>query len=359
MKSGVSSAADRFLRACRREPVDCTPIWLMRQAGRYMPAYRALRARYGMLDLVRTPELAVQVTLQPVDAFGVDAAIIFADILTLLDGLGLGLEFVAGEGPVFRNPVRTAADVDRLVVRPPGETLGFTLDAIRLARRALAGRVPLIGFTGAPFTLACYAIEGAGSRTFPQALRFMREEPAAWARFMEKLSAAAGAYLRAQIAAGAQAVQVFDTWAGLLTPAEYRAAAMPYSAEAIRRARDGGPDAADVPLIHFATRAAELLPLLREAGGEVIGVDASLPLDEAWRRLGDGVAVQGNLDPEVLLGPADGLRRAAADVLARAAGRPGHIFNLGHGVIKETPPERVAELVRLVHAQSARAEGGA
>jgi len=337
--------ATRLLRACRREPVDRTPVWLMRQAGRYMPEYRALRARHSMLDLVRTPDLAAQITLQPVDAFEVDAAIVFADILPLLDGLGLGLEFVAGEGPRIPRPVRTAADVDRIAVRPAEETLGFTLEAVRLARRALAGRVPLIGFSGAPFTLACYAIEGGSSPDFPLARRFLREQPAAWAALMEKLATAVGDYLAAQVLAGAQAVQLFDSWAGRLTADEYRASVLPFSAAALRRAADGG-----VPVIHFATQSAHLLPLLREAGGTVFGVGNDVPIDEAWRRLGDGVAVQGNLDPDSLLGPEDAMLRRAADVLDRAAGRPGHIFNLAHGVKKETDPARVRALVDFVHA---------
>ncbi len=338
--------ATRFLRACRREPVDRTPVWLMRQAGRYMPEYRALRARHSMLDLVRTPDLAAEITLQPVEAFEVDAAIVFADILPLLDGLGLGLEFVAGEGPHILRPVRTAADVERIVVRPPEETLGFTLEAVRLARRALADRVPLIGFSGAPFTLACYAIEGGSSPDFPLTRRFLREQPAAWSALMGKLSAAIGAYLAAQVRAGAQAVQVFDSWAGRLTADEYRAAVLPFSAGALRPAAEGG-----VPVIHFATQSAHLLPLLREAGGTVFGVGNDVPIDEAWRKLGDGVAVQGNLDPDALLGPEADMLRQAADVLDRVAGRPGHIFNLAHGVKKETDPARVRALVDFVHAR--------
>jgi uroporphyrinogen decarboxylase len=342
----IDPRATRFLRACRREPVDRTPVWLMRQAGRYMPEYRALRQRHSMLDLVRTPDLAAQITLQPVDAFGVDAAIVFADILPLLDGMGLGLEFVAGEGPHIRRPVRTAADVDRIDVGPPEETLGFTLEAVRLARRALDGRVPLIGFSGAPFTLACYAIEGGSSRDFPLTRRFLREQPAAWTALMGKLAAAVGDYLAAQVRAGAQALQMFDSWAGRLAPDEYRTSVLPFSAEAIRRATAGG-----VPVIHFATQSAHLLPLLREAGGTVFGVGNDVPIDEAWRRLGDGVAVQGNLDPDALLGPEEEMLRQAGDVLARASGRPGHIFNLAHGVKKETDPGRVRALVDFVHAR--------
>ena len=340
--------AARFLHACRREPVDRTPVWLMRQAGRYMPEYRALRQRHSMLDLVRTPELAARITLQPVEAFEVDAAIVFADILPLLDGLGLGLEFVAGEGPRILRPVRTKADVDRIVVRPPEETLGFTLEAVRLARRALAGRVPLIGFSGAPFTLACYAIEGGGSQDFPRTRRFLREEPAAWAALMEKLAAAVGDYLDAQVRAGAQAVQLFDSWAGRLTAEEYRGSVLPWSADALCRAAAGG-----VPVIHFATQAAHLLPWLREAGGSVFGIGCDVSIEDAWRQLGADVAIQGNLDPDALLGPEAEMFRQAADILDRVAGRPGHIFNLAHGVKKETDPARVRALIDFVHARSA------
>ena len=341
--------ADRFLKACRREPVDATPVWLMRQAGRYMPEYRALRERHGFLDLVKNPELAAAITLQPVDAFEVDAAIVFADILTLLESLGLRIEFTKGDGPAMLNPVRSPADVDALAARPPEESLGFTLEAIRQARRALGGRVPLIGFSGAPFTLACYAIQGGGSRDFALAARFRAEHPAAFHRLLEKLAVAVGAYLRAQVEAGAQALQLFDSWVGLLDAAAYREFVLPHSAAAIRAARaDGG-----VPLIHFGTRTGPLLPLLREAGGDVIGVDAQTDLADAWARLGAGVAVQGNLDPELLKGPVEPMQREAARILDSVRGRAGHIFNLGHGVLKETPPEHVAALVDFVHGYSA------
>ena len=346
----ASSRATRFLRACRRAPVDCTPIWLMRQAGRYLPEYRALRARHSFLDMVRTPGLAVEVTLQPVRAFEVDAAIVFADILPLLECLGFQVAFEAGEGPRILNPLRDPARVSDLPRRPVDEAVGFTLAAVRGARAALAGRVPLIGFSGAPFTLAGYAIEGGGSRTFSTALAFMREQPRAWHALMGALAGAAGAYLRAQIESGAEAVQLFDSWAGLVPPDEYAECVLPYTREAICLARGGG---AGAPVIHFSTRTANAghLALIRQAGADVIGLDAGLPLDDARVLLGPDVAVQGNLDPEFLLKPSAELRAAAADVLDRNAGRPGHVFNLGHGVIKETLPERVAELVDFVHAR--------
>lgn len=344
--AGASTRADRFLRACRREPVDTTPVWFMRQAGRYMAAYRHLRARHGFLDLVRSPDLAVEITLQPVRAFDVDAAIVFADILPLLGALGFEVAFEAGDGPVIRNPIVAPGDVDRLEPRPVAEAVGFTLDAVRKTRLALAGTVPLIGFSGAPFTLACYAIQGRGHAGFARALAFMREHPSAWHRLMERLSDAIGDYLLAQAGAGAQAVQLFDSWAGLLGPAEYSEWAGRYSAAAISRVREGCPG---VPTIHFAAGNRDLLTQMRDAGGDVIGVESRVPLAEAWDRLGAGVAVQGNLDPEVLLRGAAEIEREAALILDSVRGRRGHIFNLGHGILKTTPEERVGELVDFVH----------
>jgi uroporphyrinogen decarboxylase len=337
--------SDRFLKACRRQPVDATPVWFMRQAGRYLPEYRALREQHAMLDLIRTPELATRITLQPVNAFEVDAAIIFADILTVLDGMGLGLTFPSGEGPVLQRPIRSAADVERITVRPPEETVGFTLEAIRETRLRLAGAVPLIGFSGAPFTLACYAIEGRSSRDFLLARAFMKAFPDAWHSLMEKLASATGEYLAAQVQAGAQALQLFDTWAGLLNPEEYREYVQPYSRQALRLARRN-PDA---PIIHFAIRSADLLTQLRDAGGDVIGVDSSTDLADAWRRLGDRMAVQGNLDPDTLADSLHDARSQTRKILDSVRGKPGHIFNLGHGIRKDTPPENVAEIARFVH----------
>ena len=336
----------RFLRACRREPVDVTPIWLMRQAGRYMAEYRALRERYSILEMIKTPELAAEVTLQPIHAFDLDAAIIFADILTLLEAMGMPLDFVSGEGPVLGRPVRHADDVRALTAPDPEEKLAFTLEAIRMVRRELEGRLPLIGFSGAPFTLACYAIEGGGSREFLHTRRFMYEQPRLWHAWMEMLAKAIADYLRAQVEAGAQALQLFDSWVGLLGPRDYREFLLPHT----HRILDGLRDL-NVPLIHFGTGTAGLLPLLREAGGDVIGVDWRIDLDAAWRLLGDRVAVQGNLDPVLLAcAPLDRIRAGADHILAQAANRPGHIFNLGHGVLKTTPPEHVAALVEHVHA---------
>ncbi|MBK8799288.1 MAG: uroporphyrinogen decarboxylase [Anaerolineales bacterium] len=350
--SQTSTRPQRFLAACRRQPVDATPVWLMRQAGRYMVEYRTLRQRYTILEIIKTPELACAVTMQPIDAFDLDAAIIFADILPPLEGMGLSLEFVKGEGPLIHNPVRTPADVAALTVRPPQETLWFTLDAIGLARKELDNRgLPLIGFSGAPFTLAAYAVEGGGSKNHVRVKSLMMSDPAAWRQLMEKLSQVVGDYLLAQAQAGAQVLQVFDSWVGQLSPDDYRTHVLPYSRRAIEIAR-----AAGVPIIHFGTDTAGLLPLIREAGGDVIGVDWRIDLDAAWRLLGEDVAVQGNLDPVALFAPWEELRSRIEQVLdrAHAVGRAGHIFNLGHGILPQTPVENVRRLVEFVHEYSQR-----
>ncbi len=347
MPANQPPAADqsRFLRACRRETTDATPIWLMRQAGRYMPEYRALREHYTILEMIKSPELACEVTLQPVRAFDLDAAIIFADILPPLEGMGLPLEFAKGEGPVIATPVRTAADVAALRVRPPEETLSFTLEAIKLVRRELDGRgLPLIGFSGAPFTLASYAIEGGSSRNFIHSKGMMMGEPELWAQLMDKLSEVVGHYLLAQARAGAHALQLFESWVGQLSPDDYRASVLPYSRRAIEIARQNG-----VPVIHFGTGTSGILDLMAEAGGDVIGVDWRVPLDIAWRGLGEGVAVQGNLDPVALFAPECELEQRVERILRQAGGRPGHIFNLGHGILPETPVENVRRVVELVH----------
>jgi uroporphyrinogen decarboxylase len=339
---------DRLLKACRREPADCTPIWLMRQAGRYMAEYRQLREKYTILELIKTPELAVEVTLQPIKAFDLDAAIIFADILPPLEAMGLSLEFVRGEGPVIHNPLRRAADIAALRVPDPHESLGFVLEAICLARRALEDRLPLIGFSGAPFTLASYAIEGEGSRHYALTKSLMYGEPQAWHSLMDKLASLVGDYLKAQAEAGAQVVQLFDSWVGALSPDDYRRYALPYSQRAIEMAQSAG-----VPVIHFSTETAGMLEQIKEAGGDVIGVDWRVDLATAWRRLGDDVAIQGNLDPVALFAPLPELKRQVACLLAQANGRPGHIFNLGHGVLPQTPVGHVAALVDMVHEMSA------
>ena len=337
---------DRFLRACRRQPVDATPVWFMRQAGRYMPDYRALRQRYGMLDLCRTPELAVTVTLQPVQAMAVDAAILFSDLLLPLEPMGLTFDFVKGEGPAFDDPIRSVADIERVRPIDPVESLSYVLDSIRQLKPVLD--VPLIGFVGAPFTLASYAIEGGPSKDFARTKAMMYGEPGAWHTLCARLADMAGTYLRAQIAAGVDAVQVFDSWVGHLSPADYAEFALPHT----RHVFDAIADL-DIPSIHFGVGTATLLERMATAGSSVIGADWRMPLDEAWSRIGHDRGIQGNLDPTLLLGPWDRLERAVADILARAGGRPGHIFNLGHGVLPMTSPDVVARVVELVHTLSA------
>ncbi len=337
---------DRFLRACRREPVDATPVWLMRQAGRYMPEYRALRERHSLLELCRTPELAVEVTLQPIRAFGFDAAILFSDLLIPLAPLGLPFDFHSGDGPVVEKPIRSRADVEALRRFEPREELGMVLEAIRLLRREL--QVPLIGFAGAPFTLASYAIEGGRSSNFAKTKGLMYSEPETWHLFAGLLADVVADYLRAQVEAGAQAVQVFDSWIGALDEKDYLEFVFPH----VRRIFDG-LDGLDVPKIHFGTATGHLLAVQREAGGTVIGVDWRTPLDEGWERAGTDVAIQGNLDPTLLFAPRERLLARVDDVLQRAGGRPGHIFNLGHGILPGTPVENVRALVDHVHQATA------
>ncbi len=339
---------ERFLKACRREPVDCTPVWFMRQAGRYMAEYRALRAKHSILELCKTPELAAQVTLQPIDRFPLDAAIIFADILLPLEPMGLSLEFAAGEGPVIHNPVRNQADVERLNVIDGGE-LDYVAEAIRQARRALNGRVPLIGFAGAPFTLASYAIEGGSSRNYLLTKQLMYSEPKAWHQLMDKFARVITGYLRRQIKAGAQAIQLFDSWVGCLSVGDYVEYVMPHVQLIFEGLKREG-----VPMIHFGTGTSAMLPQMREAGGDVIGVDWRIHLDEAWATVGHDVAVQGNLDPLALFAPLHEIERRVADILRRAGGRPGHIFNLGHGILPTTPIEHVAATIDMVHKLSQR-----
>lgn len=321
----------------------------MRQAGRYMSDYRALRERYSLLEICRHPELAVAVTLQPVDVIEVDAAILFSDLLLPFTPLGLAFDFVKGEGPSVENPIRSAADVDRLRTFEPREELAHVLTTIRVLRQELTGRVPLIGFGGAPFTLAAYAIEGGPSTSYARTKTFMYTNPRAWHRLCERLALMIADYMQAQIEAGAQAIQIFDSWAGSLSRGDYREFAAPHTRTIFDRLADSG-----VPLIHFGVGTAAILPDLAAAGGHVIGVDWRLPLDEAWERIGHDRGVQGNLDPTLLLGPADRVFSGAHDILRRANGRPGHIFNLGHGVLPATPLERVQELARYVHRTSAR-----
>jgi uroporphyrinogen decarboxylase len=341
----------RFLRACRRLPVDCTPVWFMRQAGRYLPEYRAIRARYSLLEICAHPDLAAEVTLQPVQKLGVDAAILFADILLPAISMGIDLEFSAGEGPLIHNPIRTLADVEALRQVEIRDELASVFEAIRLIRRELVGRVPLIGFAGAPFTLASYLIEGGASRNYQTTKLMMLHQPRVWKMLMEKLSTILTEYLTAQVEAGVQAVQVFDSWAGALSPEDYRIYVLPYLEPLFSRLKASG-----IPAIHFATAATALLPLMKEAGGDVIGIDWRVGLAQAWEMLGPDVAIQGNLDPVALMGPLPELEKRVRAILDQAGNRPGHIFNLGHGVLPDTPVENIQAVVELVHTYTQRSK---
>ena len=335
-----------FLRACRREPVSHTPVWIMRQAGRYLPEYRRIREDVDFLTLTKTPDLAAEVTLQPIRRFGMDAAILFSDIMTPLEGMGLQLEF--DPGPVIGNPVRSAADVDRLRVADPDETVPFVMEAIRILRRELPPTAPLIGFAGAPFTTFCYAVQGGGSKTFNEAKAFMFSQPEAAHRLLEKLADTTARYLGAQAEAGAQSLMVFDSWAGLLGPAEYRRFALPAVQRIMAALEEHG-----LPRIYFPNQGSTLLGAARESGAEVIGIDWRLPLSQARAVLGPDLAVQGNLDPAAMFASRDELARQIDRVLDEAGPEPGHIFNLGHGIERSTDPDVVAFLVDRVHAETA------
>ena len=331
------------MRACRREPVPHTPIWLMRQAGRYMPEYRAVRNKTTFLELCKNPSLAAEVTVTAAERLGVDAAIIFADILLILEPMGVDLEFAQGEGPVIHNPVRQAADVDRLRQIEDVSDLDFVNEAIRQTRRALKPDIPLIGFAGAPFTLASYLTEGGGSKNYVHTKRLMYNDGGAWHAMMSLIADSLVKYLNSQIEAGAQAVQLFDSWVGCLSPDDYSEFVLPHTRRVIEGIKTG------VPVIHFGTGTATLLELMREAGGDVIGLDWRVRLDEGWARVGHDVAIMGNLDPVALFSEPKVLRAHAKRVLDQAAKRPGHIFNLGHGILPETPVENVIALVEFVH----------
>ncbi len=337
---------DRLLRACRLEPVDATPVWFMRQAGRSFAAYRRLRERYGILELAKTPELCAEVTLMPVRELGVDGAVLFADIMLPLEPMGVALRIEPEVGPIIERPIRSRADVTAL---RPFDPLGvsFTLEAIRVVRQQLAGSAGVIGFSGAPFTLACYLIEGRPSRDFAVAKAFMYREPDAWHDLMRRLSDMVVAYLQAQVDAGADVVQLFDSWVGGLGPVDYAAYAAPHVRSIFDRL-------GDVPAIHFGTGTASLLEAMASAGGRVIGLDHRVSLADAWRRVGGDRGVQGNLDAARLLAGWDATREGALRVLDEAAGRPGHVFNLGHGVLPDTDTDLLRRLVDLVHDETAR-----
>lgn len=334
----------RFLRACYGLPVDATPVWFMRQAGRYMSEYRAIREKYSLLEMVLRPEVAAEVTLQPVEKLGVDAAILFADILLIVQPMGLHLEFVKGEGPLISNPVRSMSDVDRLRSVDAYSDLGHVMQAVKLVREALSPNVPLIGFAGAPFTVASYMIEGGPSKDFIRTKTMMYASTETWQAFMEKISLSLINYLKGQVEAGAQAIQLFDSWVGALSPQDYERYVLPYSSQVLHAVQAMG-----VPVIHFGTGTATLLQPMKQAGGTVIGLDWRVPLDRGWELLGNDAIIQGNLDPVALLSPIPVIKEKVKDVLQRASGRQGHIFNLGHGIIKTTPVENVKAVVEMVH----------
>jgi uroporphyrinogen decarboxylase len=337
-----------FLAACRRQKTPYTPVWLMRQAGRYMPEYRKLRAEFSFLDLCKRPDLAAEITVTPVDRLGVDAAILFADILLILEPMGLGLQYSKDDGPVIDAHIRSRTDVEQLQDFEPKEALSYVMETVRRSKAALGGKVPLIGFSGAPFTLASYIIERGGSRNYLLTKKLIYSDPGAWRALMERLSTTVAKYLNAQIAAGADAVQLFDSWAGCLSPDDYQKYVLPYSRVTIAAITPG------TPVIHFSTGTAGMLKSVREAGGDVIGLDWRIHLDEGWAAIGYDVGVQGNLDPAALLAKPKEIRRRVEDILRHAGGRPGHIFNLGHGVFPETPVEHAIAMVEAVHELSAR-----
>ncbi len=338
----------RFLRACKREPVDTTPVWFMRQAGRVLPEYRRVRERYSLLEVCKQPELCAEVTIQPVRRLGVDAAVMFADIMLPLMGIGVGIELVENVGPVIAHPVRTMGDLSALRPIEPEQDVPFVMEAVRIVKRELGERTPLIGFCGAPFTLASYLVEGKPSREFSRTKAVMYGAPELWHALMSRLTDIMIAYLKAKVNAGVDALQLFDSWVGCLSPQDYEQYVRPYSQRILQTARSWG-----LPLIHFGTGTATLLDHMKDDGGTIIGVDWRIPLDLAWQKVGYHLGIQGNLDPASLLAPVEVMQARALDVLRRAGGRPGHIFNLGHGILPDTPLDNLMRLVDFVHEQGA------
>jgi uroporphyrinogen decarboxylase len=343
----MSASNSLFVRACKSLPVQRTPVWFMRQAGRYMAEYRAVRKQHSLLEICKNPALAAEVTITAAEKLGVDAAIIFADLLLPLEVMGLPFHFAAGEGPVIEKPVRERADITLLRTDRAGE-LGYVAEAVSLVAKHFGERVPVIGFCGAPFTLASYMIEGGGSRNYVHTKRMMYNAPADWNELLRKLVEVTAEYSCEQVHAGADVIQVFDSWAGCLSVEDYRRYVLPHTTQLIQRVRKSG-----APVIYFGTDSATLLPSMKATGADVIGLDWRIPLDEGWERLDHGCAVQGNLDPVLLFADWKELKARAEDILRRAAGRPGHIFNLGHGILPETPVENVMNLTRLVQEYSA------
>ena len=340
----IANGDYRFLKACRGEATDTTPIWFMRQAGRYMKVYRDLKEKYSFLEMCRTPELATEVTLQPLDVLGVDAAIIFADILLPLEPMGTGLEFTVGDGPSIPRPVRTHQDVENLRPVNAEEQLGYVGEAIKMVRGELEGKIPLIGFSAAPFTLASYMVEGGKSKDFTVTKLLMYEHPETWRLLMEKVATVLVDYLKMQVNAGAQVLQVFDSWIGCIGPEDYREFILPHTKKVM-----DGIGFLDVPTINFSTGTSAMLDLIAETGGDVMGFDWRIDLDEAWKIVGHDKPVQGNLDPSVLFAPIPVIRKRVIDILQRANGKPGHIFNLGHGILQNTPVDHVKAVVDMVH----------
>lgn len=342
------SRADRYINACRRKSVDCTPVWIMRQAGRYLEEYRAIRTKYSFIETCKTPELAAEITLQPIRRFELDAAIIFADILLPLENMGIDFEFTKDGGPQINTTVRTRSDVDKMRAINPLEEMSYLMEAIRLVKSELNGKVPLIGFSGAPFTLASYITEGGGSKNYVHTKTMMYRDPETWHLLMEKLTDMVILYLNDQIKAGVQAVQVFDSWVGCLSVADYREFVLPHQKRLM-----GSLDKT-TPHIHFAFGASHLLAPVKEAGGDIMGLDWRMNIDEAWQILNHETGVQGNLDPVALYGSRDYIKKRVKDILDRAGNRNGHIFNLGHGILPTAPNDNVKYMVDLVHELSAR-----
>jgi uroporphyrinogen decarboxylase len=339
---------DTFLRACRGEEIEYTPVWMMRQAGRYLPEYQKVRGTVTFLELCKRPDLAAEVTLQPVDILGVDAAILFSDILIPMEAMGTPLEFQANHGPVFPEPVRSQADVDRLIIPDPEETMGFVLETIRILRRLLANKVPLIGFSGAPFTLATYLIEGGSSKFFLETKRMMFAAPELYQALLDKITACTSIYLQAQARAGAQALQIFDSWAGVLAPLDFGRFALPYVQKIIQDLRE----TTDIPIIYFANNGATLLDLSLQSGADVLGLDWRLEMAKAVQQVDGTVALQGNMDPCALFLPPAEIEKRVQRILEGARGARGHIFNLGHGILPPTPPENAKFFVDAVHRLS-------
>lgn len=335
---------DRLLKACRQQPVDAAPVWFMRQAGRFLPEYRKIREEHDIISICKNPELCARVTTLPVEILGVDAAIMFADIMLPLEGMGVELEIKEGVGPLIKQPIRNLRAAQSLNDLDPEADVPFVPEAVELTKKMLDGQVPLIGFSGAPFTLASYLIEGRPTRNFVNTKALMYREPKTWHILMEKLAVSMTNYLRAQIRAGVDVVQLFDSWVGCLSPQDYREYVLPYSQRIFKNLEGTG-----VPQIHFGTGTSNLLKEMKQAGGDVFGIDWRIPIDLAWQRLGYDVGIQGNLDPAVLLGDIELVKSQAADILARTAGRAGHIFNLGHGMLPEASTKNVVELVKFVH----------